>query len=80
MSTYALGAAKKSIIRISAVAISVAGAATASPSGSQTDPAIAARAARGIAIATIGTATMFAGTLVRETVPKVGSSTGSVAS
>ncbi len=51
-----------------------------SPSGSQMSPAIAATEARGIAIATRGTATMFAGTLVNETVPNVGSSTGNVAS
>jgi hypothetical protein len=52
----------------------------ASPSGSQNNPAIAARAARGMAIATSGTATIFAGTLVSETVPNVGNSTGNVAS
>ena len=51
-----------------------------SPSGGQNDPAIAARAASGIAIAANGTATMFAGTLIRETVPNAGSSTGNVAS
>jgi len=51
-----------------------------SPSGGQNDPAMAARAASGIAIATNGTATMFAGTLSSETVPNAGSSTGNVAS
>ena len=55
-------------------------AAMTSPSGSQINPVIAARAASGIAIATRGTATIFAGTLVSETVPNVGSSIGSVAS
>ena len=62
------------------MAASAAGAAMTSPSGSQMSPAIAATAARGIAIATSGTATMFAGTLVSETVPNAGSSTGNVAS
>jgi hypothetical protein len=65
---------------LSAVAASAAGAAIASPSGSQNTPAIAASAASGMAIATSGTATIFAGTLVSETVPNVGSSSGSVAS
>jgi hypothetical protein len=78
--TYASRALSSSITRRSAVAMSVAGAAMASASGSQIDPAIAARAASGIAIATSGTATIFAGTLISETVPNAGSSTGSVAS
>ena len=77
--TYASRAPRMSITRISAVAASVAGAAITSPSGSQMSPAIAATAARGIAIATSGTATMFAGTLAKEIVPNTGSSTGNVA-
>jgi hypothetical protein len=77
---YACGAPSTSTVPISAVAASAAGTAMASPSGSQINPVIAARAASGIAIATRGTATIFAGTLVSETVPNVGSSIGSVAS
>jgi hypothetical protein len=66
--------------RISAVAANAAGAAMTSPNGGQIRPATAARAARGIAIATSGTAMMFAGTLVSEMVPNAGSSNGNVAS
>jgi hypothetical protein len=77
---YACGAPSTSTVSIRAMAASAAGAAMASPSGSQINPVIAARAASGIAIATRGTATIFAGTLVSETVPNVGSSIGSVAS
>jgi hypothetical protein len=78
--TYASGAPRTSTVRISAVAASAAGAAIASPSGGQIRPAMAARAARGMAIATRGTATMFAGMLVSEMVPNAGNSTGNVAS
>ena len=77
---YASGAPRTSIIRISAVAASAAGAAITSPSGGQIRPAMAARAASGIAIVTSGTAMMFAGMLVREMVPNAGNSTGNVAS
>jgi hypothetical protein len=77
---YACGAPRTSTVPINAVAASAAGAAIASPSGSQNNPAIAARAARGMAIATSGTATIFAGTLVRDTAPNVGNRTGNVAS
>jgi hypothetical protein len=51
----------------------------ASPNGSQISPEIAASAARGIAIAASGTAMMFAGTLVSDTVPKIGNNSGNVA-
>src|SRR3954447_19638431 len=78
--TYASGAPRTSIVRISAVAASAAGATITSPSGGESRPTIAARAARGIAIATRGTAMMLAGMLVSEMVPNAGSSTGNVAS
>ena len=68
------------MVRISAVAASTAGAAIISPSGGQIRLAMAASAAFGTVIATSGTATMFAGMLVSETVPNAGSSTGNVAS
>jgi hypothetical protein len=77
---YACGAPRTSTVPISAVAASTAGAAMASPRGCQNNPAIAAAAARGMAIATSGAAMIFAGTLVSETVPNVGNSSGNVAS
>ena len=76
---YPSDAASTSTKPISADVMNAAGAAIASPRGGQKSPVKLARAARGMASATNGPAMMLAGTLVNETVPKIGKRSGRVA-
>jgi hypothetical protein len=79
MLTYPPEAPSRSTMPINVDAINAAGAAIASPIGSQNSPVTAESAASGIARAASGAAIMLAGTLISETVPNVGNSSGSVA-
>jgi len=76
---YPPEAPSRSTTPINVDAITVAGAAIASPSGSQNSPVTAESAASGIARAARGAAMTLAGTLISETVPNVGNRSGRVA-